>query len=264
MTWRAGVDVLSFGATKNGAMTADAIVVFDGRLTEQLGYRTKRAGQLASKMRFHSAQITAYLDNDLWLRNAAHANAMAPGYAEARPSRQATPTDPAANIVFARCHGPPSRSGTQGFTFYHDRWAPGVCRFVTSFQTQPDDVDDLIDSVRTHLVEQPAQTHRPADAPADYDAALPLRSAHWHGQAVPVEERSVGRDSAGPAGASSEPAEGSVDLVSPPDVMPGERSPTGTATQACVTVGGKTRLAKVMHGHCPGWPGLHYANGEAF
>lgn len=166
MTWRAGIDVLSFGATKNGAMTADAIVVFDGRLTDQLAYRTKRAGQLASKMRFHSAQLTAYLDDDLWLRNAAHANAMA-----ARLRRKladlglATPSDPAANIVFCTLPRPTIDAlVTQGFSFYGDRWAPGVCRFVTSFQTQPDDVDDLIDSVRTHLVEQPAQTRRPADA----------------------------------------------------------------------------------------------------
>jgi threonine aldolase len=152
MTWRANIDVLSFGATKNGAMTADAIAVFDDRLTEQLNYRVKRAGQLASKMRFHSAQITAYLDDDLWLRNATHANAMSGlllrGLAKLGvPS----PTGPSANIVF--CQLPPAViTGLigDGFAFYSDRWEPGLCRFVSSLQTQPEDIYDLADRIRHH------------------------------------------------------------------------------------------------------------------
>jgi threonine aldolase len=77
MTWKAGIDVLSFGATKNGAMTADAIVSFDPALATELAFRAKRAGQLAPKMRFHAAQIDANLTDGLWLRNARQANAMA-------------------------------------------------------------------------------------------------------------------------------------------------------------------------------------------
>ena len=74
LTWRAGVDVLSLGAIKNGALGADAIVAFDDEAAEQLVYRTKRSGHVTSKMRFQSAQLTAYLTDGLWLRLAAHAN----------------------------------------------------------------------------------------------------------------------------------------------------------------------------------------------
>ena len=74
LTWRAGVDVLSLGATKNGALSTDAIVCFDPALREELTYRLKRAGHVASKMRFQSAQLDAYLTDGLWLRLAATAN----------------------------------------------------------------------------------------------------------------------------------------------------------------------------------------------
>jgi len=77
LTWRAGVDVLSFGATKNGAMGAEAIVFFDPARARELPFRRKRAGHLFSKMRFLSAQLDAYVTDDLWLRNAGHANAAA-------------------------------------------------------------------------------------------------------------------------------------------------------------------------------------------
>ena len=77
ITWRAGVDVLSFGATKNGALNAEAIIVFDDALNAQLPFLRKRAGHLLSKMRFVAAQMEAYLADDLWLANARHANAMA-------------------------------------------------------------------------------------------------------------------------------------------------------------------------------------------
>jgi threonine aldolase len=75
LTWRAGVDVVSLGAIKNGALGADAIVTFDDAAAEELVYRTKRSGHVTSKMRFQSAQLTAYLTDGLWLRLAAHANA---------------------------------------------------------------------------------------------------------------------------------------------------------------------------------------------
>ena len=70
-----GVDVLCFGATKNGAMSAEALVVFDEALTHRLAQRIRRAGQSASKQRFMAAQLIAYLEDDLWLRNARRANA---------------------------------------------------------------------------------------------------------------------------------------------------------------------------------------------
>jgi len=77
MTWKAGIDALCFGATKNGTLGVEAIVVFDQKLAETIAVRRKRAGHLFSKMRFLSAQMQAYLSDDLWLHNAAHANAMA-------------------------------------------------------------------------------------------------------------------------------------------------------------------------------------------
>jgi threonine aldolase len=74
LTWRAGVDVLSLGAIKNGALGADAIVAFDDAVAEELVYRTKRSGHVTSKMRFQSAQLAAYLSDGLWLRLATNAN----------------------------------------------------------------------------------------------------------------------------------------------------------------------------------------------
>ncbi|MGX7708627.1 threonine aldolase family protein [Methylobacterium sp. Gmos1] len=77
MTWRAGIDVLSFGASKNGALAAEAILVFRPDLAETLDFRRKRAGHILSKGRFLAAQLDAYLEGDHWLENAAHANRMA-------------------------------------------------------------------------------------------------------------------------------------------------------------------------------------------
>jgi threonine aldolase len=76
-TWEAGIDVLSFGASKGGCMAAEAVVFFDPALAENFGYRRMRAGHLVSKMRFISAQLDAYLADGLWLKLARHANAMA-------------------------------------------------------------------------------------------------------------------------------------------------------------------------------------------
>jgi threonine aldolase len=151
MTWRAGVDLLSFGATKNGAMTADAIVVFDRALTPELSFRLKRAGQLTAKMRFQSAQLDAYLEDGLWLRNAVHANAMAArlgaGLAAVPGAELLHAVE--ANILFCRLPEAVIEGLlAEGFVFYHNRWAPGVCRFVTSFTTPESDVDALLATVR--------------------------------------------------------------------------------------------------------------------
>jgi threonine aldolase len=147
MTWRRGVSLLSFGATKNGALGAEALVVFDRTLTPALHYRRKRAGQLASKMRFLAAQMDAYLEGDLWLRNARHANSMAarladglarlPGVSLRRPAE--------ANIVFARLPGHVSRGLLErGYLFHPDRREPGCFRFVTSFETSTAEVEAFL------------------------------------------------------------------------------------------------------------------------
>lgn len=147
MTWKLGVDVLSFGATKNGAMTADAIISFDPNLRTELAYRHKRGGQLTSKMRFQTAQLAAYLADDLWLRNSRQANGMADrlrsGLTTLPGVRVLGATG--ANILF--CSFPPLLSQAlkaEGFTFYDDRWAPGIVRMVTSFAHQETDVDAFL------------------------------------------------------------------------------------------------------------------------
>ena len=103
LTWKAGVDVLSFGATKNGALGVEAVIFFDRALADDFLYRRKRAGQLVSKSRYLGAQMIAYLADDLWLTNARHANRIADSLADglrAIPGvRLPLPID--ANEVFA-------------------------------------------------------------------------------------------------------------------------------------------------------------------
>jgi threonine aldolase len=144
LTWRAGVDVISLGATKNGAITTDAIVCFDPSLATELTYRVKRAGQVASKMRFQSAQLDAYLTDGLWLRLASTANAamarLAAGLEQLGIGFVARPE---ANIAFVQVDDAlADQLEAAGLLFY--RTGPGVIRFVTSFQTTPDDVDDAL------------------------------------------------------------------------------------------------------------------------
>ncbi|KAH7171282.1 pyridoxal phosphate-dependent transferase [Dactylonectria macrodidyma] len=153
MTWKAGVDVLSFGLTKNGAMTVDAIVSFDPQIASEIAFRRKRAGHLASKMRFHTAQIDALLTDGLWLRNARQANEMAARLGAGLASIPGPQLDakPEANILF--CHL--SQKVTEGllaegYKFYHDRWGPGVVRFVTSFSHNASDIDELLEAIRRH------------------------------------------------------------------------------------------------------------------
>lgn len=152
ITWRAGVDILCFGASKNGAMAAEAIVVFNKTLVDGLDRRRKRAGHLLSKMRFIAAQFDAYLENDLWLNNARHANACATHMADALcklPNvRLAYPVN--ANEIFV--HMPKDMIEgllAKGFFFY--RWDGDngtLVRLVTAFNTQMRDVEALIDCAR--------------------------------------------------------------------------------------------------------------------
>ena len=147
MTWKLGVDVLSFGATKNGAMTADAIISFDPKLRTELAYRHKRGGQLTSKMRFQTAQLAAYLADDLWIHNSRQANAMAD---RLRAGLMTLPGvrvlgSTGANILF--CTFPRQLSlalKAEGFSFYDDRWEPGIVRMVTSFAHQEADIDAFL------------------------------------------------------------------------------------------------------------------------
>jgi threonine aldolase len=155
-TWKRGVDVLSLGATKNGALCAEAVVFFDPSMAAQFERRRKRAGHLWSKLRFLSAQLLAYLENGLWLDNARHANAMAARMAQGLKSisgaRLLHPVD--ANEVFALL--PEATIGAlekQSFKFY--RWplyaadtGGAAIRLVTSYATSGADVDEFIAAAR--------------------------------------------------------------------------------------------------------------------
>ncbi len=153
-TWKSGVDVLSLGATKNGALCAEAVVFFNRGLAQDFDHRRKRAGHLWSKMRFLSAQLLAYLERDLWLENARHANAMARQLAEGLQTVPgATLLHPVqANEVFVML----ARKAVmdleaQGFKFY--RWplhqGEGTAiRLVTSYATPSADVQEFIAAAR--------------------------------------------------------------------------------------------------------------------
>ena len=150
LTWKAGVDVLSLGATKNGAMAAEAVILFDRGKLAELGYRRKRAGHLLSKMRYASAQLDAYLSNDLWLRNARHANAMARRLDEGLRARGLAPLLPVqANELFVAIPEPrAARLRDAGFAFYDwPQLGADARRLVTAFDTRAAHVDALLHSL---------------------------------------------------------------------------------------------------------------------
>ncbi|HEY7689968.1 MAG TPA: low specificity L-threonine aldolase, partial [Dongiaceae bacterium] len=149
-TWRAGVDVLSLGATKNGALAAESVIFFDPALAQTMAFRRKRGGHLFSKMRFVSAQLEAYLSDDLWLRNARQANAMArklaDGLAKIHGCRLIHPRE--ANLLFVML---PNRviDGLEqaGFGFYREGGVRTI-RLVTSYNTDPAAVDALVNAAK--------------------------------------------------------------------------------------------------------------------
>jgi len=130
VTWRAGVDVLSFGFVKNGGMSAEALIFFDPAKAEVVPRLRKRAGHLLSKGRYCAAQILAMLEGDLWLANARAANEAAAKLAEAAGNRLVYPVE--ANELFVRMTVEEAKAiRAQGFDFYD--WAPGEVRLVTSW-----------------------------------------------------------------------------------------------------------------------------------
>jgi threonine aldolase len=151
LTWRAGIDALSLGAMKNGALSTDAIVCFDPAVSEQLVYRVKRSGHVASKMRFQSVQLTAYLTDDVWLRLARHSNAAMARLAAGLQSLDVELlNDPDVNMLFARVDpGAADRMAEAGLLFY--RMSDDTIRLVTSFQTTDDDVDEALLRIKSAL-----------------------------------------------------------------------------------------------------------------
>jgi threonine aldolase len=149
MTWRAGIDVLCFGGTKNGMAAGEAILFFNPRLAEDFDYRCKQAGQLASKMRFLSAPWVGMLETGAWLRNAEHGNACAtrllrqvaglPGLEVMFPVQ--------ANAVFVRMADERIAAlRDRGWQFY--TFIGGGARFMFAWDATPQRVDELAADLR--------------------------------------------------------------------------------------------------------------------
>jgi threonine aldolase len=143
ISWRAGVDVLSFGATKNGALAAEAVVFFNRDLVRDFELRRKRAGHLISKSRYVSAQLLAYVGNDVWRRNAARANGLARQVGTAAGSALLYPVE--ANEVFLKL-GDEGKKQLRDAGFEFHPWggdASGDTRFVVSWDQPESDVAAL-------------------------------------------------------------------------------------------------------------------------
>lgn len=140
VTWRAGVDALSFGFVKNGGLNAEALILFRTELADEIEVRRKRAGHLLSKGRMLAAQILAMLESDLWLDNARAANAAAQVIARGAGERLVYPVE--ANEIFVRVTAQEAASlRDAGFDFYD--WAPGEIRLVTSWDQRGEPVERL-------------------------------------------------------------------------------------------------------------------------
>jgi threonine aldolase len=160
VTWKAGVDVMSFGASKNGAMLLEAVVFFDTELAEDFLYRRMRSGQLVSKSRYLGAQMLAYLQDGLWLDNARRANALAQRLAEGLKSckRIHIPNPVQANEVFAimprTLNDKLLASGAKFYDWMPDSLGDTIkedeifVRFIASFATPEEDVDRFIALVK--------------------------------------------------------------------------------------------------------------------
>jgi threonine aldolase len=158
LSWRAGVDIMSFGATKNGGALCDAIVVFAPELADGLAVQLRRAGQTWSKMRFASAQLLAYVEGGLWLEMAAAANRIAARIAEGIANlpgvRLVAPVE--ANEIFLDL--PPETMDAldgDGFLFY--RRSKRLARFVCRFDATEDEAAALVEALRRHRPRQAAQ-----------------------------------------------------------------------------------------------------------
>jgi len=148
VTWKAGVDILSFGLTKNGAMAAEAVIFFNSDQAQDFAFRRKRGGHLFSKMRFVSAQIEAQLTDGLWLKLASHANAMARriagGLQDIPDIGLLHPVD--ANELFVLLpEAAIAQLESDGYRFYRWDSDKGPCiRLVTAFDTTTSAVDGFV------------------------------------------------------------------------------------------------------------------------
>jgi len=153
MTWKSGIDVLSFGGTKNGCLAAEAIVFFKPELVGNFPYLHKRSGHLISKMRFISAQLEAYLSNDVWLCNARHANTMASllskGFVAFPDIKLVHPTQ--SNEVFVNLpNSVVKHLNDKGYDVNHDELDGKAARFVAAWNTESNDIDKLLKTIANH------------------------------------------------------------------------------------------------------------------
>ena len=151
MTWKSGIDVLSFGATKNGCLAAEAIIFFKPELVGNLPFLMKRAGHLLSKMSFVSAQLDAYITNEVWLRNAKHANAMgkklSQGLDQHKNIKLAYPTD--ANEIFVKIPKDIiDQLNSEGYTINDDEWDGKAVRLVTAWNTSLSDIETFLNFIK--------------------------------------------------------------------------------------------------------------------
>jgi len=153
MTWQAGIDVLSFGGTKNGCLTAEAVVFFKPELVGDFPFLQKRAGQLLSKSRFISSQFMGYLADDVWMRNARQANAMAQrlskGLADLPGLELAYPTQ--SNEVFVVMPAALiDRLSAKGLAINDEELDGKAVRFVAAWNTTESEVDALLAVLSEH------------------------------------------------------------------------------------------------------------------
>ncbi len=152
-TTDAGVDILSFGGTKNGLVFGEAVIVLNPEVSEGLIYLRKLTMQLASKMRFVSAQLIAILEGDLWRTSAAHANAMA---TRLRSALEGIPNlsfsqETQANSVFALLPPGVADRIRESFRFYDWDQSKGEVRWMAAFDTTEDDIDALVAAIKKEL-----------------------------------------------------------------------------------------------------------------
>ena len=150
MTWKSGIDVLSFGATKNGCIAAEAIIFFKPELVGNISFLMKRAGHLLSKMRFVSAQLDAYISNDVWLKNAKQANEMgkklSDGLVKHNSIKLAYPTQ--ANEVFAKFPREMiEHLNSLGYKMNEDELDGQAVRLVAAWNSLNSDVETFLESI---------------------------------------------------------------------------------------------------------------------
>ena len=150
MTWKSGINVLSFGATKNGCIAAEAIIFFKPELVGNISFLMKRAGHLLSKMRFVSAQLDAYISNDVWLKNAKQANEMgkklSDGLVKHNSIKLAYPTQ--ANEVFAKFPREMiEHLNSLGYKMNEDELDGQAVRLVAAWNTLNSDVESFLESI---------------------------------------------------------------------------------------------------------------------